>query len=354
MQPNFLSKEVEVYEIKCDPEVCAGCENIDCLLRCQYIDLDKDRAREERDRIMRGEDSMVLHQCATCYACEEYCPYDNHPFYLIVERQEELSIQPAPGPITRQQIKMMAPRGRIQPQKLSPPVINMCFFPMLVGTIQGKLYEGASTIVGSDIFCNVMWLHFAGNSVIRQRLPQMIGNIMDYYLKDPGVDELICYHDECFGTYTQLAPAFGIEVPFKPVHLYEYLTKRLTELKAEIKPLNTVVAYQRPCSNRLSPGARHWVDEIFGLIGAQRPERQYDRDTALCCGMILRAQQRDELADDVQKRNLDDMQAAGAKYCVFNCPMCFFSMREMVTERGITPIMMSDLCRMALGEGLWG
>jgi Fe-S oxidoreductase len=96
------------------------------------------------------------------------------------------------------------------------------------------------------------------------------------------------------------------------------------------------------------------VDEIFGLIGVHRPERTYDRENALCCGTTIRAMQRDELADDIQERNVEDMVAVGARYCVFNCPMCFMTMREMVAERGITPILMSDLCRMALGESPGG
>jgi Fe-S oxidoreductase len=179
----------------------------------------------------------------------------------------------------------------------------------------------------------------------------MIDNIMNFYLKDSGVDEIVCFHDECHGAFTKLAPAFGIEVPFKSVHLFEYLTKRLTELKKDITPLNTVVAYQRPCSNRLIPETQHWVDEIFKLIGAERPEREYDRENALCCATTIRAAQRDELADDLQERNLLDMQAVGAKYCVFNCPACFFTMREMVQERGMTPVLMSELCQMALGQG---
>jgi len=343
-----------MYEIKYDEDVCASCENVECLTKCQYVDLDLEEARTEREKILSGEDSKVLHQCVTCYACEEYCPYDNHPFYLLVERQEELSILPAPAPITKQQIRMMAPRGDMAPQKVEKPVIDMCFFPMLTGSIRGKLYEGASVIAGPDIFCNVMWLHFGRNSVIRERLPRMIDNIWNYYLKDSGVDEIVCYHDECYGAFTQLAPAFGIEVPFKSIHLFEYLTKRLTELKDQIKPLNAVAAYQRPCSNRLSPGTAPWVDEIMKLIGVERPEREYEGENALCCGMVIRAAQRDELADDVQKRNLDDMQAVGAQYCVFNCPMCFFTMREMVSERGMIPLLMSDLCQMALGRGLWG
>jgi Fe-S oxidoreductase len=343
-----------VYELKYDPEVCNKCETFDCLTRCQYMDLDLEAAKEERRRIIGKEDSPVLSECATCYACEEYCPHDNHPFYLIVERQEQLEKWPAPVPITKQQIRMMGMRQQIAPQKVAPPVINMCFFPMLMGSVQGRLFEGATTIAGGDIFCNIMWLHFAKNSVIRERLPKVIDNIMSFYLKDSGVDELVCFHDECYGTYTQLAPAFGIEVPFKPVHLFEYLTKNLTELKSEIKPLNAKVAYQRPCSNRLIPGTQHWVDDIFNLIGAERPEREYDRENALCCATTIRAAQRDELADDVQKRNVDDMEAAGARYCVFNCPMCFITLKDMVAERGMTPILMSDLCRIALGEGIWG
>jgi len=337
-----------------DPELCLKCEGVDCLTRCQYMDFEVEEARLERQKIIDGQNCRALRDCVTCYACEEYCPYDNHPFYLIVERQEELDIPPAPKPIIKQQIKMMAPRGKLAPKKVAPPVINMCFFPMLTPTIQGKLYEGASTMVGSDIFCNIMWLHFAGNSVIRERLPQMIENIMSYFLRDSGVSEMVCYHDECYGTYTRLAPAFGIEVPWKSVHLFEFLAKRLTGLKKDIKPLKTKVAYQRPCSNRLVPETQPWTDEIFKLIGAEKPEREYEGENALCCSMIIRGHQRQQLADDLQNRNLDDMEKTGAEYCVFNCPMCFFTMREMVQERGITPILMSDLCRLALGEGLWG
>jgi Fe-S oxidoreductase len=340
-----------MYELKYDPAVCDRCETVDCLMRCRYIDVSLAEAREERKKIIAGMDSRVLDECITCYACEEYCPYHNHPFFQIVEQQERLEKWPVPTPITRQQLGMMAMKKQMAPQQLRAPVINMCFFPMLSGTVRGKLFEGASAFGGSDVFCNIMWLHFAKNSVIRERLPRAIENIMNFALRDSGVKELVCFHDECYGAYTHLAPAFGIEVPFKPVHLFEYLAKRLTALKKEIRPLNKVVAYQRPCSNRLIPETQPWVDEIFGLIGATRPERRYDRENALCCAMTVKAAQRDDLADDLQKQNLDDMQAVGAEYCVFNCPACFMELSGMVKERGITPILMSDLCHQALGQG---
>ena len=340
-----------MYPLKYDEETCLKCETIDCLTRCQYLSLDLDRAREERHKILRGEASHVLKDCVTCYACEEYCPQGNHPFYLIVDRQEQLGIWPVPVPLTKQQVVMMAPRGKISPEKVHAPVVNLCYFPMLKDTVRGKLFDGASAVVGSDIFCNIMWLHFAKSSVIRERVPRMIRNLWDHYLKESGVDEVVCYHDECFATYTQLAPAFGMEVPFKAIHLFEFLTRRLDALKDHIRPLGLKVAYQRPCSNRLIPETQPWVDEIFQRIGVERVEREYDRENALCCGGVFRIQQREELADDVLTRNLDDMKAAGANVCVFNCPFCFLAMGEAAAHAGLMPLMMSELCHFALGEG---
>ena len=47
-----------MYELQYDPEVCARCETFDCLTRCQYMDLDLETAREERQRLLDGEDAV--------------------------------------------------------------------------------------------------------------------------------------------------------------------------------------------------------------------------------------------------------------------------------------------------------
>jgi Fe-S oxidoreductase len=321
-------------------------------MKCQHIRLDLESAREERLKILEGQDSRVLKDCLTCYACEEYCPYGNHPFYQIVEQQEQREVWPVPVPLTKQQVAMMAPKGRAAPEKLTGPILDLCYFPMLTKAIRGKLFEGVSTVVGSDIFCNIMWLHFAKNSVIRERLPKVIDTLWNCYLKESSREEVICYHDECYGTYTHLAPAFGISVPFKPIHLFEYLVKRLEALKDQIRPIGMKAAYQRPCSNRLIPETQPLVDEIFKRVGVERAQRQYDGENALCCGGVLRAMQRDDQVEDIQKRNLDDMQASGASLCVFNCPFCFFTLGEAAANRGMMPILMSELCQYALGEKL--
>ncbi|MEA3222324.1 MAG: (Fe-S)-binding protein, partial [Thermodesulfobacteriota bacterium] len=100
-------------ELKFDEAICAKCETYDCIMKCQYMDMDLEQAKQEKWKLIKGEDSSILTDCVTCYACEEYCPYDNHPFYLIVERQEEKGVHPVPKPIEKSQVTAMAPKGKI-------------------------------------------------------------------------------------------------------------------------------------------------------------------------------------------------------------------------------------------------
>jgi ferredoxin len=341
-----------MYELKHDERKCLACQSCDCLTKCQYMDIDIDTAKTEIRKIINGEDSFVLHQCATCYACEEYCPKGNHPFYLIVERQEEMGILPTPRPLIRQALQMGVPQREFKVAEVHEPAISMCMFTALAGSIQGKLYEGVSilpsgTQEGMHFFCQLMYLHFARTSVIKERLPRIIDNIARHNVK-----ELICFHDECYGAFASYAPAYGIEVPFRPIHLFEYLHNRLQELKNDIKPLNLKVAYQRPCSSRLSPDKLHFVDDIFNLLGVESVEREYVGENALCCASLIRGQSKEgsrRIAADVQRRNIGDMVQAGAQACIFNCPYCFISSSERVAKNGLNPVLLGDLCRLAVG-----
>jgi Fe-S oxidoreductase len=92
------------------------------------------------------------------------------------------------------------------------------------------------------------------------------------------------------------------------------------------------------------------VDDIFKLIGVERPKRTYEYQNALCCGGVLEAAQRFDLVEEIQRKNVEDMKSTGAQYGVFNCPFCFWTLAEPVAKAGMIPIMMSDLCLMALGQ----
>lgn len=334
-----------IFELKFDKSLCEDCETYDCLTRCQYMDMDFESARREMKKLINGEDSFVLHECATCYACEEYCKKGNHPFYLITDLQERKGILPAPKPILKQWVNLAIPTRKDIPHFYSAqePVISLCLFPEYAKSLQGKLFEGISMVAGRYFFCQLVYLHFGKPSLIRERLPKIIENITNH-----GFKEVVFFHDECYSTFTSYAKAYGIEVPFKPLHFFEYLYNRLKDLKDEIKPLNLRIAYQRNCSTRLTPEKEHYLDKIFDLIGVERVKRDYDRENALCCGGIIRALQRYDLFVDVQRRNVEDMVKAKAEYCVFNCPACYSSLAEKVTKAGIKPIMLHEICKLAL------
>ncbi|MCF8143334.1 MAG: (Fe-S)-binding protein [Deltaproteobacteria bacterium] len=336
-----------MYTLKFDENVCRTCPTGDCLVKCQYLHLDKETAVAEMVKIGQGADSFVLNDCVTCYACEEYCRRGNHPFYLITERRQEKGILTAPRAITRQWINIGEPQGKYRLGEVKERVLSFGFMPEFLGWIKGRLFEDVmpSYIFGQEFFCNVVYIHFADTAVIKERLPQVVDNF-----RKLGVKEVIFLHDECYGAFTQLAPAFGIDVPFQSIHYYEYLYHRLQELKDLIRPLNIRVAYQRPCSSRLSSDQHHFFADIMDLIGVDLVAREYQDENALCCGGILSMNYGYDLAHDVQKRNIDDMTAHGAQFCVFNCPACQSTLGPLVAKQGIKPIHMIHLCRKAIGE----
>jgi Fe-S oxidoreductase len=197
-------------------------------------------------------------------------------------------------------------------------------------------------------FCQLMYLHYGKASLIRERLPGVIDTIARH-----KPTELICFHDECYGTYASYCKAAGIPVPFKPVHLFEYLYNRLTDLKDLIRPVGLRVAYQRPCSSRLSPEKHLFVRRIVDLVGAEYVTRRFSDEDALCCGGTVQGQKAEgsrKRSAALQKANVEDMKRAGAEVCVFNCPACFGTLGPLCDRSGIRPLYMSDLCRLAIGE----
>ena len=77
--------------------------------------------------------------------------------------------------------------------------------------------------------------------------------------------------------------------------------------------------------------------------------RKYERESALCCtGAFVRVYP--QLAAEVQAKNVDDAIQSGADALITLCPMCDRVLRRPTTERGLSKIYITDLCRMALGE----
>jgi Fe-S oxidoreductase len=337
-----------------DKSKCSECESIDCLMRCQWIDFNGvEEARGEMEKLIEGQESRVLSECVTCFACDEYCPYNSHPFDLITKLQEEYSSLDINRVMSKKLIAMYKPHDEFKPwDGIDPdkPTLNKCaFIKTHADHMKGQLFDDLQYVGGRDFFCNLLYHHVAKDSVIRERAPKIIENI-----KKQGIKEMICFHDECYGFYASYCPRNNIELPedFKPIHIFEYVYNYLNQHKSDIQKLNIKAAYQRNCSNRFIPEVDEFVDKICELIGVERADRKYDRENALCCGASLPMYGKKKLMREVQNKQVKDMLDNGAEVCFYNCPMCMDGMGSKVERKGIKNYLLTDLCRMALGEEL--
>jgi Fe-S oxidoreductase len=324
----------------------------DCLARCYYMDFNKESGARAFERLVKGENVEWLYDCVTCIACNEYCPRDARPFDLILQKIEEA------GDFTDPELKAkMAARfaadGEPRPVEKKAKVMSTCVIAgNMPWAIEGQLFDDVPLLKGRHYFCNVLFAHMGDESIMRDRLQTMVDN-----LAKSGAEEIIFIHDDCYAAVKGMAPEYGIEVPFRPVHFFEYLRDYLTEHQDRIKNLNMKVAYQRPCASRYSPEKEYLLDEIFELIGVERVARKYDGIDAICCGVEvagpnLKLFPRGKNFAPFRDKNIKDAKDYGAEAMVYLCPMCFATLNPMVRNEGMSNYMISDICRLALGEQL--
>jgi len=320
----------------------------DCLVKCLYVDYDKEKAVADIKALMEGKEADILHKCITCCACSEYCPTAADPFDLITKMLEKTHA----FPISKEEMAFFDRFGEV-PNELVPgdpdkPVLSLCIMEPQIrkGALDGQLFHGLTVVKGGEYFCLIGYVHAGLESPIEKNAQKFIDNMASL-----GKD-IVFLHDDCYAMVDAKVKDYGITVPFNYMHLFEYLRNYLREHQSSITKLSKKVAYQRPCASRYTPEKDAFVDEIFELIGVERPARKYERETALCCtGPIFRIYP--ELAAEVQAKNINDAIECGADALITLCPMCDRVLRRPTSQLGLQKIYITDLCRIALGEEPW-
>lgn len=325
---------------KCD--VCG-----DCLVMCHYVDYSREKAVAEFQALLDGQEAEILKECVTCMGCLEYCEKGADPFDLINSTQEKNnSVQVSEKTLIMFDKIVRMPSTIIQgdPDK---PVFSICTFEnMLSPEITGhKMFEGMPVLKGGDYFCYMGMAHVFQGSIVKDK-----GKAFIERLNNLDANEIIFIHDECYSMIKKSREEFGYEIRFKPTHILEHMSNYLKENASSVTKLNKKIAYQRPCSSRVSPGTDDMLDEFFELVGVERVSRKYDRKNALCCGGILKAFGQVERGNESQAINLDDAMEHGAEAMVFLCPMCGLGLRGICKKRDFKSFFVVDLFRMALGE----
>lgn len=327
-----------------DESKCDRCG--DCLVRCQYVDYDREKAIQGITSLIESKDAEILKECTTCMACNEYCTKGANPYDLMVQLQEEKGILP----VLEETLKRFETHGNLPSQvtKGDPnkPALSLCIMKRRIPDVafQGQMFDGLTIAQGGRYFCYIVYLHTARESLFRKGVQQFVDSLASLKAK-----EVVLIHDDCYSTLTNKAPEYGVKVPFQPVHIVEYMLNYLKEHPRSVTRLNKKIAYQRPCISRYAPDLEPMLDEFFQVIGVHRVPRKYDRQDALCCGGLFMDKD-PERGLRFQDKNITDAQGYGAEAMVLQCPYCWSRLSQPCRERGLPPIFITDLARMALGE----
>jgi Fe-S oxidoreductase len=317
----------------------------ECLMKCQYVNFTEEKAKEEMDKLIKGEPASIIKECITCVACNQYCEKGANPFDLINQRQDETGL----FPVNDRSLDFFS-AADIMPTEVilgkpGKPTMSLCTVgDAIPGLFEGQLFEGMTFLKGGEYFCKIGWVHAGKDSPVRDGAQAVVEKLAETKAK-----EIIFYHDDCYAMMAVKVKEYGIDLPFKPIHIIEYLLSYLKDHKDQIKKLNMKIAYQQPCASRYTPWKDEWLDELFHLIGVERVKRKYDRINALCCATPIVATDR-ERASSIKNRNIKDALDAGAEAMVFLCPICFLSLKRRAREAGLKTISIINLCRLALGE----
>ena len=166
----------------------------ECLVKCQYVDYSKEKAKEEVDKLIKGEPASIIKECITCVACNQYCEKGANPFDLINQRQEETGL----FPVSNRALEMfyaadMMPTEVIlgQPRK---PVMSLCTVGDLIpGLFEGQLFKGMTFLKGGEYFCKMGWIHAGKESPVRDGAQAVVDK-----LAETKAEEIIFYHDDCY------------------------------------------------------------------------------------------------------------------------------------------------------------
>jgi len=327
----------------------------DCLVKCRYVNYDKERAVAEITLLMEGKEADILNTCITCNACNDYCPTGADPSNLIYKMQEKIGTCPivvAGAPVLEEMANGLEGRGK--PGQLiegdpDKPVLSFDFFEFRQfpeGTLESMLFKGMTVVRGSEYNSLVGLVHMGGESFVEKYAQNVIDKLASLG------KEIVYMHNEGFVLAHLKAKEYGITVPFKYLHLFEYLRNYLRDHQSSITTLGKKVAYHTNCATRWLPEQDAFLGEIFELIGAERPPRRYERLNAVCCTAPI-IQTNRELAIDIQGKNVKDAIECGADALITICPICDAVLRRPTSQLGLPKIFITDLCRIALGEKSW-
>ena len=142
-------------------------------------------------------------------------------------------------------------------------------------------------------------------------------------IKQSGAQTLITTCAECYRTFKVDYPAYMGSLPFKVLHITEFLIDNISQGKFDFKRTRKKVTYQDPCRLGRHLGIYDQPRMALSSIPAiSLLEMEKNRENAICCG-TSGWMNCDAISKRIQSYRLKSAQQTGADFLVTGCPKCY-------------------------------
>jgi len=286
-----------------DLEHCRRCGK--CLMECPALRYTEAKARAEKEKLIRGEPSEVLERCKSCFSCERFCPYDCHPYYLILYRWFERyqvrgiplraakSLPAEPGGFMdyarrsykREEQKLVAEWKANANSDLSGREVifagcNAQVFPYL---FESPLLSGVKVMGEPGLCCGEVYFRMG----LFDRAVAHGRKVAERYAELKPARVIVF----CLAGYNMqknvLPRKFGIKFSPEIIYLGDWLLERVKSGAIKFtRPLKRKVVVQDSCHAKvLGDDFMDKPRELLRLAGAELLEMNPCRERQICCGV---------------------------------------------------------------------
>jgi len=282
-----------------DQQRCTLCG--ECFHRCPVMSLPLERAKQEMERLLAGEETSVLRNCTSCLACNLFCLEDCRPANLILDRWHEAYLReglptraayllPHARPNFRTDILARMPpdeRETIARWRQDEPAeeflysgCNLTTTPYLTFS---RLFEGLQIRGGLDYCCGEMLFRMGLYESVEQ-----VAQRLTAWFRRLGARRVYLVCTAGLSMLRNVLPQFGAD--FSGIEFLPYLQVVLERLQSgelgPIRPLEQTVTVQDSCHTRtIEPGFADLPRQVLAAVGVQVQEAPHNRETQLCCGI---------------------------------------------------------------------
>ena len=285
-----------------DPQACKLCGK--CLMECPVLQYPEEKAKKEKEKLIRGEESEVLKYCKSCYSCDSFCPYDLKPYNLILFRlwerykkqgiplralsalpaEEKNFIHYARKAYSEEEKKLVEQWQKNARSELSGEEIifagcNAQIFPYLLSS---PLLKGIKIIAEPGLCCGEEYYRMGAFD----RTYELAKKLEERYQKiNPKRVILFCMAG--YNMQKNVLPKyFGVKFDFEIIYLGEWLLERVKNGKIKItRELERKVVLQESChAKSLGKEYMEIPRQLLKLCGAEIVEMNPAREKQICCG----------------------------------------------------------------------